>query len=551
MKKKMHLLFIAVMLMVLTACGTGQTQEESEMPDEHEIAESESGTDRAESGTEESAENAYTADHKYEKITVSYSEAVEGFSFRKDMEKTQTDYAVYYFDASIDKRERNACIETTDRMLSCIDAARSDPEIVVLEEEFYDGVSVSGNRLYLPPQPWDSVDYLAKVLLAGYGEWGNYGLAYGYADYLCQKAGLDNGEIDSAVQDTGSLLTVSAPELYDLNLLCFDEKFVLPEDVEASKNNARLLVEDYLSSHSEAEFVELLSASGTEEGMEQAKEAMEAIYAEKGVECDLTEIRYQLGGVAFDYGAACQYARFYIMKDWQDETWEDNPMVPERFLHEDYEEVREFFECNSRQMRQYQEFFDFDSYNNDLPILFTNNTEIRGAGVSYYLCDKHTIHVKSVVDLMHEYIHSVTYGHIEWDTLWKIEGLANYFSIQYNLYTYDYLNNSWNGDSMKWVQEYIAAIGRPIDIQTDSHELSNILVHARGYKDPNSSYGAGASFIGYLVEQYGEQAVIAYLCDDNEYNAEWGKSYEELVQDWNQYIEENYSQYSMNSMQWQ
>ncbi len=535
--------------MLLTACGTGQTQEESEMPDEHEITESGSGTAGTKSGTEERAESAYTADHKYEKITVSYSEAVEGFSFRKDMEKTQTDYAVYYFDASIDNRERNACIEATDRMLSCIDAARPAPEIVVLEEEFYDGVSVSGNRLYLSPQPWDSVDYLAKVLLAGYGEWGNYGLAYGYADYLCQKAGLDNGEKNPAVQDTGSLLTVSAPELYDLNLLCFDEKFVTSEDVEASKNNARLLVADYLSSHSEAEFLELLSASGTEEGMEQAKEAMEAFYTEKGVECDLTEIRYQLGGVAFDYGAACQYARFYIMKDWQDETWEENPMVSERFLHEDYEEVREFFECNSQQMRQYQEFFDFDSYNNDLPILFTNNTQIRGAGVSYYLCDKHTIHVKSVVDLMHEYIHSVTYGHIEWDTLWKIEGLAYYFSTQYNLYAYDYLNNTWNGESMKWVQEYIAAIGRPIDIQTDSHELSNILVHARGYKDPNSSYGAGASFIGYLAEQYGEQAVIAYICSDSEYNAEWCKSYEELVQDWNRYIEENYSQYSINAGQ--
>ncbi len=100
------------------------------------------------------------------------------------------------------------------------------------------------------------------MLLAGYGEWGNYGLAYGYADYLCQKAGLDNGEKNPAVQDTGSLLTVSAPELYDLNLLCFDEKFVTSEDVEASKNNARLLVADYLSSHSEAEFLELLSASG-------------------------------------------------------------------------------------------------------------------------------------------------------------------------------------------------------------------------------------------------------------------------------------------------
>ncbi|MCI8691477.1 MAG: hypothetical protein HFH91_01810 [Lachnospiraceae bacterium] len=153
MKKRIYLWITAAMLMLLTACGTGQTQEESEMPDEHEITESGSGTAGTKSGTEERAESAYTADHKYEKITVSYSEAVEGFSFRKDMEKTQTDYAVYYFDASIDNRERNACIEATDRMLSCIDAARPAPEIVVLEEEFYDGVSVSGNRLYLSPSP--------------------------------------------------------------------------------------------------------------------------------------------------------------------------------------------------------------------------------------------------------------------------------------------------------------------------------------------------------------------------------------------------------------
>ncbi len=88
-------------------------------------------------------------------------------------------------------------------------------------------------------------------------------------------------------------------------------------------------------------------------------------------------------------------------------------------------------------------------------------------------------------------------------------------------------------------------------MRTDVPELWDILVHGYGYTDPNSSYESGASFIGYLVDQYGEQAVISYVCSDSEYNEEWEKTYDELVQDWNQYIEENYSQYSMNSMQWQ
>ncbi len=540
MKKRMYLLIISAMLMVLAACGFDQTQEKFGTGAGREIAEDESETGETQPGTGKSAENADLAEHKYEKITVSYSEAVEGGSFRRDMEKTQTDYAVYYFDPSIDNQERNACIEATDKRLSCIDAARPDPEIVVLKEESYDGVSVSGNRLYLPPQSWDSADYLAKVLLAGYGEWGNYGLAYGYADYLCKKAGADSGKTDSEAQqaEENGLLPMSATELYDLNLLCFNERFVSAKDVEASKNNACLFVEEYLSSHFEAELLELLSASGTAEGAVRAKETLEAFYAEKGVECRLTEIRYQLGGAAFDYGAACRYARFYIKKDWQDARWEANPMVSENFLHEDYEEVRAFFECNEHQMERYQELFGFDNYNNDLSVVMK-----KGRGVtekSAYDAHGHVIYLIKVDSLMHEYIHSLMSGHCDWKSLWKREGAARYFSYKYDQYSYDFLNNNWN--SSPTGQEYIKSIGRPLDARLDYRAYEDFLVNVHQLTDPNSSYLSGSSFVGYLVDQYGEREVIAYICLDSEYNAEWGKSYEELVQDWNEHIEENYSQ---------
>ncbi len=554
MKKRVYLLLITAMLMILTACGFGETQEESGTGAGREIAEAGPETDEKEPGAEEiqksaeSAESAAPAEHKYEKMTVTYSEGAEGFSFRRDMEKTQTEYAVYYFDPSIDNQERKACIEATDKRLSCIDAAQPAPEIVVLTEEFYDGISVSGNRLYLSPQPWDSADYLAKVLLARYGEWGNYGLAYGYADYLCKKAGADSGDTGPDAQEAKGFLPMSASELYDLNLLCFHEKFVSAKDVEASKNNACLFVEEYLSSHSEAELLELLSASGTAEGAVRAKEALEAFYAEKGVECRLSEIRYQLGGSAFDYVVVCQYARFYIKKDWQDASWRKNPEVSENFLHEDYGEIRNFFECSEQRMGQYQELFGFDSYNNDLAILFKN-----GRGVtetSEYYGGVHDIKLTTVISLTHEYIHSLMYGRYDdWRTLWKTEGFARYFSYKYDLYAYDLYNNYWNNESMIWIQEYIDFLGRPIEVRTDVPELWDILVHSYGYTDPNSDYESGASFIGYLIKQYGEEAVISYICSDNEYNTEWGKSYEELVQDWIRYIEENYSQYSIDARQ--
>ena len=62
-------------------------------------------------------------------------------------------------------------------------------------------------------------------------------------------------------------------------------------------------------------------------------------------------------------------------------------------------------------------------------------------------------------------------------------------------------------------------------------------VYIWGATDPDMSYDAASSFIGYLVDQYGEREVIQYICSDNLYNEEWGKSYEELVQDWNEYLE--------------
>lgn len=508
----MLFLGLIAMLAVLAACGL-----------------------RGEKETLETEEYIPSVECVYEKDTIRYGEMSGAFSFVKEVEKTQTDCAVYYFETAIGREEREACIAATDKVLSCIDGTLPEIEVAVFKPENYEGIAVYGNRLYTPMQPWNSVEYVTGVLLAGYGEWGNYGLAYGYANYLCKEAGMDYREADGFQQ-------MSSVELYDLNLLCFDENFVSLEDVEAAKNNACFFVKEYLSTHAEEDLLKLLSDSGIAEGVGSANEALEAFYKDNGVVCNLTKIRYQYGGVSLDYASACEYAAFYMDKDWQDRSWETNPKVSEHFLHEDYVEVRAFFECNARQMDQYQELLGFDSYGNDLSVTFTNGKS--ALKTSFYVPAKHIIYLESVVSLMHEYIHFLMEGRYDGEEKWKSEGFARYFSYKYDLYSYDFLNNDWNGTSRVWIQEYMAFIGRPIDVKTDFRKVEDIEVHACGQTDPNFTYLSGSSFIGYLVDQYGEQAVIAYICSDDIYNAEWDKYYKELVQDWNDYIEANYAQYS-------
>ena len=538
--KKGCVLFLTLLL---TACGvTGEDGDSGEQAMNTETQYSEA---QNEVGTAEEGENTAAIERTYAKESVLYSEPM-GLSFQKDLEKTRTDYAAYYFEAAVSEEERNACIETTDRMLSCIDAALPVFEVVVLEPRESYGVAVTENRLFLPVQQWDSVDYLAKVLLSGYGEWGNYGLAYGYADYIYRKAGLEGEGISVGEGDGDSFLPMSAPELYDLNLLCFEERFSSAGDVEAAKNNACLFVKEYLSAHSEEEFLELLASSGTLEDAAGAGEALEGFYAEKGVECSLSSIRFQYGGLTLDYAAACEYACFHVTRDWQDLLWELNPIVSENFLHEDYGEVKEFFECSERQMGQYQELFGFDSYDSSLLIRIEEYSFTAQGGV--YLGGKHMVYLRTVNTLMHEYIHSLMFGRFrDWETKWKVEGITHFFDNKYNVYVQELLNEYLNSGEYltdgekEWIPKYIDFIGRPVNVQTDYQDIEDFWVYYEGLRNPNATYYSGASFVGYLVEQYGEQEVIAYILSDNEYNAEWEKSYDKLVQDWNQYIEEKCS----------
>ena len=533
MKKAIQLFGIAAMLMVFTACSSNGKHEESAVQAEYGVPE-----EGAEPAAHENVGEAAASEiYEYEADLIRYSEPAGAFSFRKDVERTQTDYAVYYFEPSISEQERRVCIASTDRALSCIDATVPELEIAVFTNETFDGIAVSDYRFYTSIQSWDSAEYLAGVLLAAYGEWGNFGLAYGYANHLCKEAGLDYRESDG-------FMPMSNTELYDLNLLCFNEKFVSPEDVEAAKNNACLFVDHYLSMYSDTEFLGLLAESGTAEGVRRANEALEAFYIENGVDCGLTEIRYQYGGVTLDYAVACEYAVFYIETDWQDGTWETNPMVSDNFLHEDYGEVKAFFECNVRQMRQYQELFGFESYDNDLTVVFSNSARTSVLIDSSYNGKDHSVRVSSVTSLMHEYIHSVMAWRCDWSVKWKYEGPARYYEVRYNEYAYDFWDYDYNNQpENERVKKYIDWLGRPFDSKTDSQEFADVVVYACGQKDPNLTYATGESFVGYLVDQYGEPAVIAYICSDNEYNEEWGKSYEELVQDWNNYINENYSWY--------
>ena len=471
---------------------------------------------------------ACSANSAYVSADVTYSEPTAQYAFRLDMDMTETAYAKYYFEPTVKNKERNACMETTDALLSGQITGDMVPEIYIFSEERYGYQSISDHRLYSSVRNWESAEYAADVLLTVYGETSHYGTVFGYANYLAK-----NQKWDAVI---GKFSTPANMDILDLSYLCYDAAFSSPDDVTAAKELACDFVASCIDQHGEQELKQLLSSPS------KSIDALAAYYADNGVSYIPSAIQYGHGGKSYDYLVYTDCGTFYIANGWVDLHADLNPLVTDGFLHTDYSETKAFFETNLTQMKQYQDLFASDSYNNGLEIVFPKS--VSTSNNSYYHGIDHRIYLYHVDSLMHEYIHSLT---VQTSAMsgWKTEGFARYFSYYYDIYGIAFLNRDYNNTpdtpEFRYIHEYSANIGRPSDIAKDFRELENIAVYSRSWSNPDENYVTGSSFIQYLVGQYGETAVVNFIYGNGE---PLPKTYRELVAEWNEFIETNYQTYS-------
>lgn len=498
MNKK--LLVIIPLLLLLTACTEDPGKEDTIVPPERNFVSTE----------------------------ITYSEPTAQYAFRVNMDSTETEFAKYFFEPTIDDKEREECIEATEKVLSNQTLENTIPEIYIFSQDRYDYKLISAHKLFSSLQEWKSAEYIVDVLLVAYEETAHYGTALGYANYLAKSYNWNSYD--------GKFSIPSVSDIMDLNYLCFDEAFATSDDVAAAKGIACAFVDAYINQYGEQALQQLLSTPS------KSINALAAYYTENGVSYTPSTVQYGYGGKKYDYLVYSDYGTFYIGKDWVDMNAEYNPLITDGFLHSNYAETKAFFEINLTQMKQYQDLFNLDDYNNDLDIVFSN--PISASKYSFYQTVIHRIYLYNIDSLMHEYIHSLTTTNTSM-AMWEVEGFARYFSYYYDYYGMPFLNqdynNSPNTPELKYIHEYLAAINRPIDMAKDYRELENIAVYYFSFTDPNANYLAGSSFVQYLVKQYGEDTVINSIYGNGD---SLPKTYAELVREWIEYIKGAYKGYS-------
>lgn len=446
----------------------------------------------------------------------------------------ETEHAKYLFDTSVPEKDKNKCIYYTEQVLSYTSTKRIT--VCIFNPNTYNYTYFEENTLYTHVQNFKSVEYTANLLLAEFGSYCNYGLAYGYANYISEKLGREYSE----ASDTN---TISAENCYDLNLLCFSSKYVSQNDVSLSKELAIRFVNDYMAQNGAQAFEEIFASSGDTMTLENFNAALSHWYEQIGVTYTPTNILYRNGGELYEFIADNHYAIFYVRKGWTEKTTERYTVIDKDFLHKNYAEVKEYFESNTASMTNLRKLFDLDNYYDPVNIYYKNT-----ANGTWFGSSTRTITIDAICHLLHEYIHSLTEPYLKENQLWVSEGLSQYFSYYYEYplaieyFNYD-MNNCVRQANTEILYVFKERLGRDIDLSKDVNTLNDVITYFFDYSSPNASYYAAASFLNYIVTNYGEQAAINYYLSHGGSFAELDKSFDELTSDWINYIDNTYYDY--------
>lgn len=459
-------------------------------------------------------------------------EGLAGFGLNKDLETATLEGVTYGFDPAIRMEERTACIETTQAILAALDTGKT-VSINIYNPNTYDQTFSRNGAVFIPAQDWTTPEYITSVLLGLFGDYCNYGAVLGYANYLCQQ--LYGVPADLCGQD---FAYTGTPNALDLNILCFRPEFVTKAEIESAHRLANTFVAQYIQKNGAVAFHRLLESSGDPAQVSVFCDALAAFYRSMGIEHTPSPILYRMGGRTYNYIVKCDYAIMYIEKTWTDLNKDLCPLTYDNFLHENYADVRHYFTTSATEMGQYQDLFGLTSYNNDLHIYFNNHT----GTYSHYIESIHSIVLHNTASLSHEYIHSLT-ANTNIRELWAHEGFAYWFDSYYNLYGNAMSTVDYNTVTYPYVVEFREQLGRDFDMSVDFTELWHVTTYAHSIDDPNDSkgYAGGASFIGYLISRFGEEKVIEIICRTHDFGE---YTYEELVADWQVFIQENYSGYT-------
>lgn len=487
---------------------------------------------------------------KFAGRTVIFNEPNNRLRQELKMYRGSRDGISYWFDAAITVEDREIFVKNTEHILGRICPGRNTErklDIFIFPEEKYNGTYIEDDCLYTFYTASEDADFITKLLLLVYGGFANLGITESYAEYIeVSLAGRDFIVPEFKWDEDNDL------SILDLNLLCHKPEFVSATETEYVKNIAGAFVGSYIEKNGEEALRELIAMSGDTDKVGDFCHVLSDYYRQNGIEYTPSSVLYAYGGVTYDYFVKTEFATMYFEKNWEI-NWEGykglDYSVFDGFLRKDYAETKKYYETTREEMRKYQEFFAFDSFDNSLKIFYSN-----GTSENNYQLSMHKIRLDRIDVLSHEYIHSITMKNSDMFTAetyrkWAVEGFAQYYMYKYNYYGNLVMNKlvieyeaKQDSDPLK---KYVETIGRDLDVNLFEDWTAYCHIYSLYLDDydlDKNPYIDGASLIAYMVEKYGEKEAIAMIYPENKLT---GDNLTDLVEEWKEYVRTKYAEYKV------
>lgn len=491
----------------------------------------------------------------YQKGTVAFKEVygVESYNNSKESGTVATaEHITYYFAADLNDVQIKEYVKNTNKLILQLEKeAKIDDreyDIYVCNVDYE--TTVDGNTLYVSYSDLGSLEYVRSIAQLIYGNEVNYGLLYGYAASFAKDYGfaVKTDGLAEALQ-----LRETNPEYLDMNYACFNDHYVEPENIE----KLQVIAVNYYSYLEKNKKTDLVKNFSDEKHREYFNEFLAANGVEAYDNSDMDGVCVYSGGNAAEFIWSDNVATYYVEKG-----------VEASFLHMCFErdgEKRDMLNSSYADLRQlmldYQEQIRF--VNEKLKvyeeievtspvIVFTERGDYSEGAVGNVDTSDGSIQVYMLANVQQMYLIDLIYQ-VKDTEAWLLSSMTTYYInypgnteasyIQKNGAMYvDKVkaDPSYDGETYELICSLEEYLGHELELseKADSvayHDALTLYYGIDSRPQDNTNSMIKASFVFYLVDLVGEEnAMKAMLTNDAE--GTFGKSWEELQDEWEDYI---------------
>ncbi|QSX05567.1 hypothetical protein JYG23_12945 [Sedimentibacter sp. zth1] len=538
--KKLILLILIISTLVFSACG------KEDLPYTAEKIE-----------VQEESESKYVMYDPIDKI--------EDTKWR-DMtfESFNTDNITYWFDSTVEMDKRIKYVSDTYMVINYLVEKYNLTEIpeYYISLDFYNHIEKGNVYLKLDEESSCIEDFIIQTMFKLTDTKCNYGLIYGISKSIEDELNTIASKQEIIENSDISTFIEKNTEVMDLTLPVFITEYYKEEDIEKTKYIAKEFVKYISEKHGEDKLKELLLSSSEltldfdKEYKKYCDEWLKNIDCNIALQDETLPVRYEIyGDKHYPVAIVTEWMTYCFHREFKDEN---TGITGYKGTYQNVKECIRTFEKEMKDVRDFWpgEYTKMDAKEN---ITFFNNFKLPNNHRSEYKFTR--IDCTNLMDYIHEYTHAVTFkiDRIKTDEI-ITDGIAQYCAYKYSNYRriedLKHLTESINSKEYPFKDLY------QIYSQYYGKDVSNIdvisfweIVFYVNYRQDGKiileneyiyNYSFGPLFTNYLISNYGIDKYVSVFNDFADFYIYYQKSFEDMKQEYIDYVFEKYDMYYEN-----